>query len=314
MSKESIGFIDIYSRKLLNQVKYGVKREGINLVNEQETDNKMLEIIKSLCDEHYVSTDSNETIKFTMFPGSSEANSRRIFETLELYYTALYFNNLELLNKLVERDFDFSQPYCLNLYVLDSKITTRFDEDFYIEFVMHKSRVVKEFLHSLDGKEESLSDEECINIFVDMIKKNPEVTDAKCKNGTRTLDGLITKKNLITFGKEFIEKSSDRQKINILNNYSENLNEFLLNRLKNLMANHNVGFNPFGGWDNLLCNLTDEEVVYLDQNINYDLLYSCRCEGKFNNDGRYTDVDYEKLIKIIGLRGKQRRKKGRLFR
>ena len=48
---ENINYIDIYARKLLQDIKYRVRQQQIVLSGdrEKEVDTKMLEVIKDLC-------------------------------------------------------------------------------------------------------------------------------------------------------------------------------------------------------------------------------------------------------------------------
>ena len=46
-SINNIGYIDIYARELLNEIKARVKQNCIKLNNEEKTDKKMIEVIST---------------------------------------------------------------------------------------------------------------------------------------------------------------------------------------------------------------------------------------------------------------------------
>ncbi len=133
-NNESISFVEAYSKKLLQEVKYRVKQNWINLKEdkEKEVDPRMVEIIEDLCKAKKDNSDDINSI-YKLMPTDNEDESDRILSTLVLYYTALYEDNLPLLNRLLDEGFSFGyKPYDLKSFALVKEISSEFEEDEYI--------------------------------------------------------------------------------------------------------------------------------------------------------------------------------------
>ena len=170
---ENINYIDIYARKLLQDIKYRVRQQQIVLSGdrEKEVDTKMLEVIKDLCKVNASNTNKlNSTYK--LLPSNNESESDRILSSLVLYYTGLYEDNLKLLNDLLDAGYVFGhKPYDLNLFALVKEISSEFDEEDYIRLLKEQSEVFEYFYRSLD-KYDLPSEKEIIKTFKDILKSS----------------------------------------------------------------------------------------------------------------------------------------------
>lgn len=76
--------------------------------------------------------------------------ANRIHSLGMLYYTAFYFDNVKLLQKLLEHNISFGEnPESLKVFVLDKDFTTLFEDDEYVEVLDSKMGFFEEFYNSL---------------------------------------------------------------------------------------------------------------------------------------------------------------------
>ena len=110
----------------------------------------MIEVIKSLCIKPRYNLDDKEKFVLKILPTNTEEDANRIFITLMLYYTALYNENMELLNRLLEKEFYFgTNRNELNLFVLDKRISRQFNIDLYIDLIKNQTAMFKVFYASI---------------------------------------------------------------------------------------------------------------------------------------------------------------------
>ena len=277
---ENINYIDIYARKLLQDIKYRVRQQQIVLSGdrEKEVDTKMLEVIKDLCKVNASNTNKlNSTYK--LLPSNNESESDRILCSLVLYYTGLYEDNLKLLNDLLDAGYVFGhKPYDLNLFALVKEISSEFDEEDYIRLLKEQSEVFKYFYRSLD-KDDLPSEKEIIKTFKDILKKDEYVAFEK-KNGhyRSCINHFLTKQGIELFGEAFILTASPKQKANIISNASDIMKWDEINRLRlvNLVKNRNYQASKLLLFkEELFNNFTDDEIIkieeiYKDSNSSFD--------------------------------------------
>ena len=304
----NIGYIEIYAKELLNEIKNRVKQNNIKLINEEETDKKMVEIIKDLCNGKYATSSDKEHIQFSIVPNGTEEDTERVICTLILYYTAMYFDNLKLLNKLLEKGYNFGHVrYELDLFVLDKRITNSFDEEQYNDLLTNKYPLLKTFYESLKyDKSTEKTDDEYIKIFSEILKTNPKIADKKEDSFyERLMKSLITKRTIDTFGKDMILSSPYEQRDEIINpwgNYKPTVTEEERERLINLMVNHDFSMDTSFRWHEICTNLSDEEILEIEKyqdKYDINLYYECRKKES------YRDVDFDLIKKVLKKENKK---------
>lgn len=298
MENKEIEYIDIYAKELLNSIKSRVRKNYIQLVNEEETDQKMLKVIKDLCCKN-----DNETI--TMI--NTKDDSERVMNTLVIYYTALYFDNLKLLNDLLAKGYNFGHNiYDSTLCVLDKRFSSLFDEEKYIELVFKKGSLISSFYNSLRNQKIPMNDDECIKEFCDILKENPDINILSRKNdnscvGPIEITNLLTKKTIYLFGKGMLLKATDDQKDEIINRIdNQEMSQESFSRLLNLMKNYNLSIFFMGQWEEVFKNLTDEEIIMASQNKKF-IFYECMNHQHV--------VDFDEVKKRIYNSSKDKQKK-----
>lgn len=261
-----INYNDIYAKTLLNDVKFRIRQNAMKLegVKEKETDAKMTEVIKGLCIGKEGNSDDYTLI---VFPTSSEEETERSFCTLMLYYTALYNDNLGLLYNLLNKGYSFgNRRYELDLFALDKRISSQFDENLYFDLLKNQSLLFKNFYHSLSRTDIAVTDEESIDDFCNILNKDPNVAyfeDEMPWEGI-TINDLLTKYSIASFGQELILKATREQKRGIIAKASlERLTDSELERVKALL-NHEE-FNDLGFcWKKTLEFFSDEEILMIN--------------------------------------------------
>ena len=167
-------FMEIDITNTLNEIKDCIKGK-INLSEawENSTDKEMSFVLEnlikgnfkniriSIIDEHLTST--HIVLKLT-----DDKEKNKVL--LVLYYTAIYFGNVILLNKMLEEEVDFgNRPNDLNLYVLDKYISSEFKENEYIEIVKDCMGVFEGFYRTTEDLPEK-EREKYITRFAKILK------------------------------------------------------------------------------------------------------------------------------------------------
>ena len=301
-----VNYIDIYLKRLLNEIKHRVQQNHIRLINEEKTDRKMIEVMKDLCYKNCIILSEDKSKQFNMLLNGTENDSERMMCTLLIYYTALFFDNLKLLNRLLEKGYNFGyKKYDLGLYVLDKKISSQFDEEQYINLVLNKSSLFENFYCSLSNTNINMDNDECIKIFSNILKENPniDIVESSKLRGymNKEISYLLTKKSICFFGQEIILNATYEQKENIISKIGmQEISKESFHRLINLMKNYNFSMYICGQWEELFKNLTDEEIIMISES-GRDILYECKNKQTHM-------VDYNEVKKTIHRRVKTKRK------
>jgi len=142
-------FLETYIRNTLNEIKDYVKRVLVlESIQEEETDKKMSIVLRELIDANFknVNVDGYGNLVHTLLPLTDSKENDKIRRTLILYYTALYHDNVELLNKMLKEEIDFGyQLHDLYLYYLDKSITSKFEEEEYFKVIKNCGGVLNKF-------------------------------------------------------------------------------------------------------------------------------------------------------------------------
>ena len=166
-------FMKTYVRNTLNEIKNCIRR-NINLEREQEekTDKKIYFVLKELIDGilKNINLDDYGNLIYTLIQLIDEKNNEKIRCLLALYYTASYFDNVKLLNRMLQEKINFGYtPSTLSFCVLDKDISSKFEEKEYIKFVKHHIRIFDGFYETtIDLPKEER--EKYLTRFVSIIK------------------------------------------------------------------------------------------------------------------------------------------------
>ena len=166
-------FMETYVRKTLNEIKNCIKR-NIKLEKEQEkkTDEKIYLVFKELIDGilKNINLDDYGNLIYTLIQLIDGKENDKIKCLLALYYTASYFDNVKLLNRMLQEKVNFGYtPSTLYYCVLDKDISSKFEEKEYIEIVKRRIHIFEGFYETTNDlpKEER---EKYITRFVSIIK------------------------------------------------------------------------------------------------------------------------------------------------
>lgn len=268
-NNENISFVEAYSKKLLQEVKYRVKQNWINLKEEREkeVDPRMVEIIEDLCKAKKDNRDDINSI-YKLMPTDNEDESDRILSTLVLYYTALYEDNLPLLNRLLDEGFSFGyKPYDLKSFALVKEISSEFEEDEYIRLLKKQSNVFRDFYLSLN-RDDLSSEKGVIKRFKNILEEDEDVALDDSNYRRSYIGNLLTKQSIMLFGENIILNSSRKQKLNIISNAKSiaDWKDVNVLRLINLMKNNDYEARKILSLrDALFDNLTDDELIRAEE-------------------------------------------------
>ena len=152
-------FIDVYVLGTLNEIKNTVK-QNIKLKSELEkqTDEKMKLVLKDLINSNFKNLQINTqgNLIYTLLPIVDERENKKVRTSLVLYYTALYYDNVDLLQQMLDANVKFEKNYLLRLQYLDKSISSKFDTKDYIEKIKRFGEIFVNFDKSI----KNLSDEE----------------------------------------------------------------------------------------------------------------------------------------------------------
>ena len=267
---ENIKYVDIYTKTILNEIKRRIEQNRIILSKEkeQETDKIMLQVIKDTLCCKYIDN-GEEKYSINGLNKSDKDESKRIICTLITYYVAIYNDNLELLNKLLEGGFYFGgEPYDLRLCILDKNISSKFNLELYCELVKKQYELFKKFYSSLYNNKEKtkLTNEEVIEKFSSILNKNPEVASITTNYGKTYISDLLRKDTISTFSEEIILNATANQKLHIISSYRMDLTEENFKRLIDLMQKENFEMGIIGiSWNEVFEYFTDEELMMIDR-------------------------------------------------
>lgn len=258
-------FIETYVRNTLNEIKSFIKTK-INLEREQEekTDEKMSLVLKELIDGNFknINVDGYGNLIHTLLPLTDEKENNKIRCSLVLYYTALYFDNVKLLNRMLQEEVNFGDILNdLNLYVLDKDISSKFEENEYIEIVKDCIVVFNGFYQTT----KDLSSEErekYITRFVNILKARHK--DLTPNGSSHDYYSLFDKKRLDIYEDDSYLNASKKQ-LNIIanSNTCHIKNEDTIRRLNNLIQTTDFNHH-YWNTDLMFSLFSDDELFNMD--------------------------------------------------
>lgn len=246
--------IENYIIMTLNEIKqdlpYSIK---LNQEKIQETDEKMSKILSDLIDSRFnnINVDKDLNLIYTFLPLIDKRENQKIRRLFELYYTAIFYDNVELLNEMLKNDVNFYKPLS-RLELLDKDLSSRYDKDEYIKIVKEKGDILFAFICSIN----TLEDEEknkyidrfinILNLRYDDLEDNYYYYHVLTK---KALD-IFTDESYLNASKEQLEFISGIGKIDEDNK----------NRLNNLIINSDYSKN--------LCDMNLMFKLFTDEELN----------------------------------------------
>ena len=289
-------FIEIYCKDILNEVKELIKHNHIDLLEEKtnEIDKKMLEIIESLIVKEKKDGQINYTLKALSLTNDEK---ERIITTLVLNYVALYNDNMELLNWLLDKSFNFKYNCYydnINLFVLDKRLSSRFSFQEYYDLLKNNIKLFQSFWLSLLSQEDSITNDEAIERFANLLKNNPKI--AFDSNGNFKYEHLLRKKVLDLLSDSDYESLSFNQK-EILDDKTY-LNDDEYKFVVKLVKDYGVDYDLIY-WNNFREDFDINQISnFTDENIDA-IRYLYFSLFRFDNKDKYRKKAIAKLRKVL---------------
>lgn len=265
-------YLEIVARNILSDIKDKLRINGVILEEKQEklTDKKMIEIIKSVVENDYKFMHKKED-EFEKDEQNEKLNFY-VMKSLIQYYMAIYNDNLDLLHKLLDNDFDWNcnKYYEMNLFVLDKRISSKFSEEELFDILKSNSKLLRNFYYSLyyslyrEQNDEKVNADELINKACNILKKDKDIVQLERKR----LDSFFTVDLLNNLSEEEILNLNDEQK-GFLNYFEEDsYKKFALKMVKKYNYSKELIY-----WDDFEKYFTEEEILnFSDEDIE---VYKC---------------------------------------
>ncbi|MBQ4262644.1 MAG: hypothetical protein IJB83_00165 [Bacilli bacterium] len=280
-------FIDVYVLKTLNEIKWEVKKNiKLDKRKEEEIDKKMSLLLKDLINSNFknLQQDPKGNMIYTMLPIVDEKENEKVRLSLILYYTALYYDNVDLLYDLLKENISFNlDVWSISLQYLDISISSKFDRKKYVEMIKTCGYMFINFAKSIETLPQEEREkyiqrfEKLISSKYDLICNRLE----KCTSYYNIFEYLFVKENLDTFSDETYKQATEGQLEMICLCCRKIYAKETCDRLNNLMQTK--------GFSNYLCNFdlmmklyTDEELEKLDYNTSVAISKFARNEEGLN--------------------------------
>lgn len=146
-------FINIYILKTLDEIKDTIKINiKLDKEKEEEIDKKMSVVLNDLINANFKNfqKDSEDNLIYTLLPIDNELKNNTVRLSLVLYYTALYYDNVDLLHDLLKEKIGFEGNWYINLQYLDKSISSKFERKKYIEMIKTCGNIFKNFAISIE--------------------------------------------------------------------------------------------------------------------------------------------------------------------
>lgn len=271
-------FIDVYVLGTLNEIKNTVK-QNIKLKSELEkqTDEKMKLVLKDLINSNFKNLQINTqgNLIYTLLPIVDERENKKVRTSLVLYYTALYYDNVDLLQQMLDANVKFEKNYLLRLQYLDKSISSKFDTKDYIEKIKRFGEIFVNFdksIKNLSDEEKEKYSQKFSSLFKlkyrEMCKRQKEYKGYS----EYMLENLFVKGNLDTFEYNTYKYADNKQLelINFCNGHQ--YNEATTTKLNYLIQNTNFS-NRLEDFDLMTSIYSDYELAKLDYDASCFLSY-----------------------------------------
>lgn len=168
---------------------------------------------------------------------SSLLNDKRIKDLAVLYYATAQ-DNVSLYNELVKEKYHFPvNNLYKNLFPLDKTLSSKFNSNEYVDYLLKYSKVFKSFYYSLPNDDMERRDK-IIQDFADIIHKDSTLLSI---DNDEDIDGnysrILNARNIEFFGKDFLINTNYCQR-KILNNLFIGFNDEQLKKVKDLLEKY----------------------------------------------------------------------------
>lgn len=161
------------------------------------------------------------------------ANDKRIIPIVIRYY-AICQNNVNLLEKLEESDYNFLNfNRTIKFYALDRQMTSKFKEKDYIRYLKKNDELLHQFYISLNGLDYHRR-EKIIKDFSEIIKRDHSTMNVGSREGEYN---YLISRNIELFGKDFLINLSNYGR-KILNSFYFQIKEEDVSKIKSLLEEY----------------------------------------------------------------------------
>lgn len=289
-------FIDVYVFKTINEIKNSVSRNiKLDPKREKETDERMAEILRDLINANFKNLQMNPKgdLLYTFLPIVDKQENEKVRLSFVLYYTALYYDNVELLQLMLKEDINFVQScWQYNLAYLDKSISSKFDSKDYVAYIKRFGYVFMSFAKTIENLPEERR-EAYIAKFSSLFKvKYEEMIEAanEYRGWNSPLEYLFVKGNLDTFEYNTYRYADPKQLELISFCNGRKYNEETTKRLNHLIQNTSYS-NKLHDFDLMMKLYTNEELSTLDIGI-----------SRFLSEFSETEEMLQKAIEFVSLR------------
>ena len=290
-------FINVYVLNTLNEIKNTVKGNiKLKPELEKQTDEKMKLVLIDLINANFknLQRDSHGNLIYTLLPIVDEKENKKVRNSLVLYYTALYYDNVDLLEQMLASNIRFeNEYYSLNLQYLDKSLSSKFETSDYIEKINTSGKIFIQFAISI----QNLSDEErekYIKKFVELfnIKYKDILIASKSYKGNSSypLENLFIKGNLDTFEYDSYKLANNKQLELIDYCRGKKYNDDTTSRLNYLIQNTNFS-TQLCDFDLMMAIYSNDELTKVEYGV-----------SRFLSEYSETPEMLQKAIEFITLR------------
>lgn len=283
MKKEKIDFKDIYVEDVLSEIKEDIqsiitlKQEEVQDISgdrEAIADDMMREVLKDLIFNCKNNSEVEYRYDLLLVRDMDDVQAKtKLRCCLMLYYTALYYGRVELLQKMLSKGVKFTSLGVnkLALYLLDPIIADLLPEEDYIELSKKALRSLDTIYYSVIKLEEEKRR--------DFLRKFVVVAE-RDKNLIINIPSRVwTCSRLSIYDEETYKKASETQFNEIIANNCEFEKKENIARINELIQNTNFSLGTFffHSMDTLLDVYSNDELVKLD-NITISYIISAICD------------------------------------
>lgn len=152
---------------------------------------------------------------------------------LTVKYFAYIEDNMTLYNTLMEDGYSFYKNHSINFYALDRVITGNFKKNEYKNLLLKYEKPISRFYATLRGLDKDKKEKISLE-FSDIVHIDQTTLKVGCDRfGEISHYNFLTSNNIENFGKEFLLKTSDRQR-EIISDMHFNLNDSEASKIKEL--------------------------------------------------------------------------------
>lgn len=282
---DNINFSDVYVEQVLKEIKDSFSKKIFIDDNNKslmysdpffKTDQKMRSVLKGLLFPSENGKTGFLDNNYLSLQNSDSATARKNLRiSLILYYTALFFDNVELLMRLIKEGVNFGDdPDDLLLCVLDKNVSSTFNDSKYPETVKRgygffepcysslldsdRDKYLAKFARILEKREDIVFRNKKVNMFPSiLLSKNSESENNDFGDDRE----IFTREKLAIIDEEtYMKASLDQLRIVIANTSGFRDAKNIL-RLNNLILKNNFSSPLVKYGDKIFNSFTDEEIL-----------------------------------------------------